>query len=49
VKGSVELPNAEGFKPVNISGSKANDVDIVLPDFNLSGYGWCFYYRTVPE
>jgi len=49
VKGSVELPNAEGFKPVNISGSKANDVDIVLPDFNLSGYGWCIYHRTVPE
>ena len=46
VTGSVELPNAEDFEPVNIS-SRANPVDTRLPDFSLSGYGWFIYHRTV--
>ena len=48
VKGSVELPNAEGFEPVHISGG-SNPVDVRPPDFSLSGYGWCIYHRTVPK
>jgi cyclomaltodextrinase / maltogenic alpha-amylase / neopullulanase len=48
VKGSVELSNADGFEPVNISG-RANPVDTSLPDFELSGYGWFIYHRPVPK
>lgn len=48
VTGSVELSNAEGFKPVNIGG-RPNPVDTLLPDFNLNGYGWYIYHRTVPK
>ena len=48
VPGSVELPNAAGFEPVTISG-RPNPVDIHLPDFNLSGFGWCIYHRTAPK
>jgi cyclomaltodextrinase / maltogenic alpha-amylase / neopullulanase len=46
--GSVELPNAEGFEPVNISG-RSNPVDTRPPDFELNGYGWFIYHRTVPK
>jgi cyclomaltodextrinase len=48
VTGSVTLSNAESFEPVNISGSP-NPVDTHLPDFNLGGYGWFIYHRTVPK
>lgn len=49
VAGSVELPNADGFEPVNISGQPKPSVDINLPDFSLSGYGWFIYHRTVSK
>ena len=48
VTGSVELPNAEGFEPVKISG-RPDPVDPLLPDFSLSGYGWFIYHRTIPK
>ncbi|MGA9450086.1 MAG: alpha-amylase family glycosyl hydrolase [Verrucomicrobiia bacterium] len=48
VTGSVELSDAKGFEPVKISGMP-NPVDPLLPDFNLSGYGWYIYHRTVPK
>ena len=48
VAASLELPNADGFKPVKISG-RAAPVDIVLPDFHLNGYGWFIYHRTVSK
>ncbi|MFZ0829494.1 MAG: alpha-amylase family glycosyl hydrolase [Verrucomicrobiia bacterium] len=48
VAGSVELPNPEGFEPVKIS-SRPNPVDTSLPDFELSGYGWVIYHRTVSK
>jgi glycosidase len=48
VTGSVELPNADGFEPVTISG-RSNPVDTRLPDFDLSGYGWFIYHRTIAK
>ena len=45
---AVELPEAEGFEPVAISG-QAKPVDIVLPDFHLKGYGWFIYHRTISK
>jgi cyclomaltodextrinase / maltogenic alpha-amylase / neopullulanase len=48
VKGSVELANAEDFKPVVIK-DRAHPVDLRIPDFKLSGYGWYIYHRTVSE
>jgi len=48
VTGTVDLSNAEGFEPVKISG-RPNPVDTSLPDFELSGYGWHIYHRTVPK
>jgi len=48
VTGSVELPNADGFEPVNISG-RAKPVDTHLPDFNLGGFGWFIYHRSAPK
>ena len=48
VTGSVDVPEAEGFEPVNISG-RPNPVGTHLPDFTLSGYGWYIYHRTVPQ
>ena len=48
VTGSVELPEAEGFEPVNISG-RPNPVGTRLPDFTLGGYSWYIYHRTVPQ
>ncbi len=48
VKGSVALSETDGFAPVNIS-SRSNPVDTHVPDFELSGYGWCLYHRTVPK
>lgn len=48
VTGSVELSNTEGFEPVKIS-DRPNPVDIRLPDFKLSGYGWVIYHRTIAK
>jgi len=46
--GSVELPAADEFKPVHISG-RSDAVGSVLPDFQLSGFGWFIYHRTIPK
>lgn len=48
VAGSVELSNAEGFEPVKITGWP-NPVDARIPDFELGGYGWFVYHRTVAK
>jgi glycosidase len=48
VTGSVELSNADGFEPVNIS-NRPKPVDTQPPDFSLSGYGWLIYHRPVPK
>ncbi len=48
VTGSVELPDEKGFKPVTIS-SRSTPVDTRPPDFNLSGYEWLIYHRSVPK
>lgn len=48
VAGSVELPDAEGFSLVNISG-RPNPVDSHLPDFSLGGYGWYIYHRSIAK
>jgi cyclomaltodextrinase len=48
VNGSVELSEAGGFEPLKISG-RANPVEILLPDFRLSGYGWLICNRTIPK
>lgn len=48
VTGSVELSNAEDFKPVKISGWP-NSVNTLIPDFSIGGYGWFIYHRPVPK
>jgi len=48
VAASVVLPDVADFEPVNISG-RTKPVDIILPDFHLTGYGWFIYHRTVPK
>ncbi len=48
VAGSVELPDAEGFGLVSISG-RPNPVDSHLPDFSLAGYGWYIYHRSIAK
>jgi len=48
VTGSVELSDAGGFEPVKING-RANPVEILLPDFHLSGYGWLICHRIIPK
>jgi cyclomaltodextrinase / maltogenic alpha-amylase / neopullulanase len=49
VSGTVELPDADGFEPVNIDGRPKPSVDTHLPDFNLSGFGWFIYHRAVAK
>jgi len=46
--GSVQLPEANGFEPVKINHLPI-PIDVRLPDFNLSGYGWYLYHRTAPQ
>lgn len=46
--GSVKLPSADGFKPVTITGRPEN-VGSPLPDFQLSGYGWFLYHRSLEK
>ena len=48
VSATTELPDATGFEPVPISG-RTKPVDIVLPDFHLTGYGWFIYHRPTPK
>jgi cyclomaltodextrinase len=48
VSGSVAPANVEGFKLVSING-RSNPVDPRLPGFNLGGYGWCIYHRTLEK
>ncbi len=48
VSGSVEKFNAASFKPVNVCGvtdTSAGD----LPRFQLDGFGWRIYQRTIPK
>jgi cyclomaltodextrinase / maltogenic alpha-amylase / neopullulanase len=44
--GSVSLPEGGTFEPVKINGW-ANPVDTNLPDFQLNGFGWLVFHRTV--
>ena len=48
VSGSIQLPDADGFEPVKISG-EATPVDVHLPDFNLGGYNWYVFHRATPK
>lgn len=49
VTGSVELPGAEGFEAVKISGGLAEPVGVRIPDFRLSGFGWFIYRRAIAK
>jgi glycosidase len=44
--GRVNLKNADGFTPVKISGVPGSD-DGPLPAFQLKGFEWRIYHRTV--
>jgi glycosidase len=48
VTGSVELPDAEGFEPVKISGQPI-PIGTFLPNLSLSGYEWYIYHRIAPK
>jgi glycosidase len=48
VSGSVELEEAKDFTPVKIIGLP-QPVGSVLPEFNLKGYGWFLYHRTLSK
>jgi cyclomaltodextrinase len=47
VSGKVKHLAAAGFKPVNISGIDESGVGD-LPHFQLGGYGWCLWHRSLP-
>ncbi len=49
VMGSVELPEENGFKPVNINGGAAQPVGVLVPNFRLNGYDWFMYHRTISK
>lgn len=50
VAATVQLADAAGFGPVKINGQAApGDIDAVLPDVHLNGYGWKIYHRTVSK
>jgi cyclomaltodextrinase len=49
VSGSIELPNADGYQPVVITGATPASGNTHLPDFNLYGYGWQIYHRSVTK
>ncbi len=46
--GSVELASEKGFDPVKISGMP-EPVDVLIPEFRLTGHGWFIYHRTIPK
>ena len=48
VNASFDLPNADGFELVKISG-RSNPVDPHLPEFTLGGYGWHIYRRPIAK
>lgn len=48
VNGSVELSDAGGFEPVKI-GNQPVPVDTVLPKFELAGYGWQIFHRSLSQ
>jgi glycosidase len=48
VKGSVDVSEADGFKPVSIGGQPA-PFDVTLPDFKLESYGWYIFHRAVTK
>ncbi len=48
VTGSVELSDAGGFDPVNISG-RPHPAGTLIPDFRLGGYGWFIYHRALAK
>ena len=43
--GKVDLKNADGFAPVEISGLKNSDAS-PLPDVHLNGFEWRIYHRA---
>jgi cyclomaltodextrinase / maltogenic alpha-amylase / neopullulanase len=45
---SVKVENAAGFKPVKISGLSDATAD-GLPHFQLDGFGWRIYHRTLTK
>jgi glycosidase len=48
VAGSIDMDNADGFKPVNI-GDQPSPIDATLPDFKLPAYGWCIFHRSITK
>jgi cyclomaltodextrinase len=48
VTGSVEVANETKFKPLNVDGMPAVP-ESTLPEFQLDGYGWRIYHRTIKE
>jgi len=48
VTGSVEVENAENFKPLKVDGMPPVP-ESTLPEFQLDGYGWRIYHRTIKE
>jgi glycosidase len=47
-RGSVDMADSDGFKPVGIGGQPA-PFDTTPPDFKLPGYGWCIFHRSVTK
>jgi cyclomaltodextrinase / maltogenic alpha-amylase / neopullulanase len=46
--GSVGSSADKGFKPVKLNGMP-EQVGTALPEFNLSGYGWLIYHRSLSK
>jgi len=44
--GKVDMKNADGFAPVEISGVQGSDGG-PLPAFHLNGFEWRIYHRAV--
>ncbi len=48
VSGSVTLPDAAGFEPVNI-GDLPPPIDTTLPQFKLDSHGWFIFHRPLTQ
>jgi hypothetical protein len=48
VSGSVALPDAGGFEPVNI-GDLPPPIDTTLPQFKLDSHGWFIFHRSLTQ
>jgi cyclomaltodextrinase / maltogenic alpha-amylase / neopullulanase len=48
VNGSVNLDDADDFKPVSIGG-QPSPFDVTLPDFKLESYGWYIFHRSITK